>query len=157
MKSYWFRSLTEILLQMRHITNPKINVATRNIENYILKNLSRKMVQNSFMQQNYSSHKANGKRKFRPYFWSETVKQYIYRDIEIIWIFYWKSCFQIWRYVWRKIPRFISAKSWLKTQAAFYINSRWCDKWVGKWFKQLYQTLLEPALPLQQMMGKTLE
>ena len=58
---------------MRYITNPKINVATRNIENYILKNLSRKMVQNSFMQQNYSSHKANGKRKFRPYFWSEQL------------------------------------------------------------------------------------
>ena len=30
------------------------------------------MVQNSFTEQSYSSHKTNGKRKSKPYFWIET-------------------------------------------------------------------------------------
>ena len=61
------------------IINPVLNVATKNVENDVLKKLKekdkddektlrRKMVQDSFIEQSYSSHKANGKQKFRPNF-----------------------------------------------------------------------------------------
>ena len=39
------------------------------------------MVQDSLIEQSYSSHKTSGKRKSMPYFWSETVRKCI---IEIL-------------------------------------------------------------------------
>ena len=97
MKVYLFKFLMEVLLQTRCIIiNPVLNSTTNNIENDILKHSKKKtkMMKNPpskygsrFIKQSYSSHATNGKRKSRPYLWSEAVREYICRDIIITWIF----------------------------------------------------------------------
>ena len=108
------------------------------------------MVQDSFIEQSFSSHKINGKRKSKPHFWSEAVRKDIYIAILKSYGYFIES----------HVHRFgdmLKEKLLGIELRNVGINSRCSEKWVGKWLTWLLPNFTRNCIAITTNDGKNFE